>query len=202
MLASINPLGERSRNRTWWVTYSWFVAGSVVAGTLLGALLGGVGALVDAALGPSSTAVAIVALGLGAIALVFELHVGDLPLPTVRRQVDEDWIPRYRAWVYAGGFGFQLGLGVVTVVTTATVYLTWAFAVLTGSVVGGAMIGIVFGLGRALPVLLVARADTPGRLRSALQRFSHWAPAARRVATTVTALVPVLALALVVGGTG
>jgi hypothetical protein len=129
------------------------------------------------------------------------MHIGDLPLPTVRRQVDENWIPRYRAWVYAGGFGFQLGLGVVTVVTTATVYLTWAFAVLTGSVAGGMVIGIVFGLGRALPVLLVARADTPGRLRAALQRFSHWAPAARGVATTVTALVPVVALVLVVGGT-
>jgi sulfite exporter TauE/SafE len=122
-------------------------------------------------------------------------------LPTVRRQVDEDWIPRYRAWVYAGGFGFQLGLGVVTVVTTATVYLTWAFALLTGSVAWGAVIGVVFGLGRALPVLLVARADTPGQLRAALQHFSHWAQPARRVATTVTALVPAVALALVLGGT-
>jgi len=201
MLASINPLGERSRNRTWWVTYSWFVAGSLVAGALLGALLGGVGAIVFVLLEPSTTAVAVAAVVLGAIALAFELHLGGVPLPTVRRQVDEDWIPRYRAWVYAGGFGFQLGLGVVTVVTTSTVYLTWAFAVLTGSIVGGLVVGVVFGLARALPVLLVARADTPGRLRDALQRFSRWAPAARRVATTATALVPVVAVALVLGGT-
>ena len=201
MLASINPLGERSRNRTWWVTYSWYVAGSVLAGALLGALLGGAGALIDALLEPSSTAVAIVAIVLGLLAVVFELHLGDLPLPTVRRQVDEDWIPRYRAWVSAGGFGFQLGLGVVTVVTTSTVYLTWAFAVLTGSVAGGVAIGVVFGLGRALPILLGARADTPGRLRAALQRFARWAPAARRVAPTVTVLGPVVALALVLGAT-
>ena len=201
MLASINPLGERSRNRTWWVTYAWFVAGSVFAGALLGALLGGLGAIVFGLLDPSTTAVGIAALVLGVVALAFELHVGGVPLPTVRRQVDEDWIPRYRAWVYAGGFGFQLGLGVVTVVTTPTVYLTWAFAVLTGSVTGGGVIGVVFGLARALPVLLVARADTPGRLREALQRFTRWAPAARRVATTATALVPVVAVALVLGGT-
>ena len=201
MLASINPLGERSRNRTWWVTYSWFVAGSVFAGALLGGVLGGVGAAIDALLEPSSTAIAVTAVVLGVVALAFELHLRGVPLPTVRRQVDEDWIPRYRAWVYAGGFGFQLGLGVVTVVTTSTVYLTWAFALLTGSVVGGVAIGVVFGVGRALPVLLVARADTPGRVRAALQRFSRWAPAARRVATTVTALVPVVALALALGGT-
>jgi hypothetical protein len=119
----------------------------------------------------------------------------------VRRQVDENWIPRYRAWVYGGGFGFQLGLGVVTVVTTATVYLTWAFAVLTGSVAGGLVIGVGFGIARALPVLVVARADTPGRVREALQRFTRWAPAARRVATTATVLVPVVAVALVLGGT-
>ena len=181
MLASINPLGERSRNRTSSVTYAWFVAGSVIAGALLGALLGGPGALLFGLLEPTTTAVAIVAMRARAsFALAFELHVGDLPLPTVRRQVDEDWIPRYRAWVYAGGFGFQLGFGVVTVVTTSTVYLTWAFAVLTGSVAGGVVIGVVFGLARALPVLLVARADTPGRLRDALQRFTRWAPATRR----------------------
>ena len=200
MLASINPLGERSRNRTWWVTYSWFAAGSVLAGALFGALLGGIGAGLDAWLEPSTTTIAVVAIVLGVVALGFELHVGGLPLPTVRRQVDENWIPKYRAWVYAGGFGFQLGLGVVTVVTTSTVYLTWAFALLTGSIAGGVAIGIVFGIGRALPVLLVARADSPGSVRAALQRFSRGAPAARRVATTVTALVPVVALALALGG--
>ena len=200
MLASINPLGERSRNRRWWVTYAWFVAGSVGAGALLGALLGAIGAGLFALVDPSTTAIAVVAVVLGLVALAFELHVGGLPLPTVRRQVDEDWIPRYRAWVYAGGFGFQLGLGVVTVVTSVTVYLTWAFALLTGSVWGGLLIGVVFGIGRALPVLLVARADTPGRLRTALQRFSRGAPAARRVATLATALVPVVALALALGG--
>ena len=148
MLASINPLGERSRNRTWWVTYSWFAAGSVLAGALFGALLGGIGAGLDAWLEPSTTTIAVVAIVLGVVALGFELHVGGLPLPTVRRQVDENWIPKYRAWVYAGGFGFQLGLGVVTVVTTSTVYLTWAFALLTGSIAGGVAIGIVFGIGQ------------------------------------------------------
>ena len=37
-----------------------------------------------------------------------------------RRQVNEDWMARYRGWAYGAGFGLQLGLGVVTIVTTAS----------------------------------------------------------------------------------
>jgi hypothetical protein len=191
MLASINPLGGRSRNRTWWATVWWYVAGSIVGGAVMGTVMGALGAAIDHVVSPTSAAVAVVAVALGVVALVFELHLGGLVLPTVRRQVDEDWLTRYRSWVYAGGFGFQLGLGVVTVVTTATVYLTWAFALLTGSLLGGLAIGIVFGAARALPIFLVARADTPGRLRDALRRFADWAPAAQRMSTLTSALVPV-----------
>jgi len=197
MLASINPLGERSRNRTWRATFAWYLAGSTLGGALMGALMGALGSAVDAVLAPSSLAVAVTALALGIVGLVFELHPWGLALPTVRRQVDEDWLGRYRAWVYAGGFGFQLGLGVVTVVTTATVYVTWAFAALTGSVAGGLVIGLTFGIVRALPILVVAHADTPGDLRSALRRFAGWAPAARTLSMVASGIVPVLALALV-----
>ncbi|MET0628009.1 MAG: sulfite exporter TauE/SafE family protein [Acidimicrobiia bacterium] len=191
MLASINPLGERSRNRSWSTTVSWYVAGSILGGAVLGATLGGLGAVLDRAVSPTSVGVAAAAGVLGVAALAFELHLGGLVLPTVRRQVDEGWLASYRSWVYAGGFGFQLGLGVVTVVTTATVYLAWAFAVLAGSVGAGLAIGIAFGAARALPMLLVAQVDTPGDLREALRRFSSWAPAARRLSTAMTALVPV-----------
>ncbi|HEX5587184.1 MAG TPA: sulfite exporter TauE/SafE family protein [Acidimicrobiia bacterium] len=201
MLASINPLGERSRNRTWWVTVSWYVAGSIAGGVLMGTALGALGELVDLALSPTAVAVGIVAAVLGVVALLFELHVGGIMLPTVRRQVDEDWLARYRAWVYAGGFGFQLGLGVVTVVPTATVYLTWAFAFLTGSWLGGLVIGATFGLARALPIFLVSRVRTPVQLRDAMRRFAGWAPTARRASTAVSAIVPVFAVVLVAWST-
>jgi sulfite exporter TauE/SafE len=200
MLASINPLGERSRNRRWWATYGWYLAGSVLGGVSMGALLGALGVVIDELVPHVEDATAVVVLVLGLVGLVLELHVGGVPLPTVRRQVDENWIPRYRAWVYAGGFGFQLGLGVVTVVTTVTVYLAWALAVLAGSVLGGAVIGFTFGFVRAMPLLLVARADSPIRLRAALQRFAGWAPAGDRSATAAAAAVPIVALFVVLGG--
>ena len=45
MLSSIHPLGERARQGRWGRTVISFTIGSVVAGVLVGALLGGLGAL-------------------------------------------------------------------------------------------------------------------------------------------------------------
>jgi hypothetical protein len=201
MLASINPLGERSRNRSWGATFTWYVAGSVAGGVAMGAAFGLLGVGLDALLPGDDTLTALLVLGCALLALAYDLHLFGLQLPTIVRQVDENWLPRYRAWVYAGGFGLQLGLGVVTVVTTSAVYLTWIFAALAGSVWGGIVIGATFGLVRALPMLLVARADTPGLLRARLRAFAAAAPLATRVTTVVVFSLPVVALtALMLGG--
>jgi sulfite exporter TauE/SafE len=93
--------------------------------------------------------------------------------------------------VYGSGFGFQLGLGVVTVVTTATVYVALAFAALTGSVIGGAVVGATFGLVRAVPLLAVGRAADPAAVRVVLRRAAAWSGPARRLA--VACLVGVAA---------
>src|SRR5688572_11138980 len=142
MLASIHPLGERARDRRWGVTVGAYLLGSTVAAALLGAVLGAVGWLLP--LTPGSTAWLVA--GAGALALAADL--GAIPLPTVHRQVDKDWLDLYRGWVVGAGFGFQLGLGVVTIVNTAAVYLTLALALLTGSIVAGALVGTTFGLVR------------------------------------------------------
>ena len=190
MLASIHPLGERARDRRWSVTVSAYVLGSTLAATLLGAALGGLGALLPVS--PPVTAVAVVALC--ALALAFDLHVGGLRLPTVHRQVDKDWLDRYRGWVVGVGFGVQLGLGVVTIVTTAAVYLTLALALLTGSPAAGAAVGATFGLVRALVILAVARVRGPDELRAALRRMQALRPLSDRIGIAVQALVLVTAL--------
>jgi len=201
MLASISPLGERGRNHSWWATFAWYAAGALAGGTTVGVAAGGLGALLRAALGLSDAVAAAVALFVGTVAIVFELRPRHWRLPTVVRQVDEDWIGRYRVWLYAGGFGYQLGLGVVTIVMTAAVYLTWLLAALTGSVVAGAVVGASFGAARALPLLLVADADTPDVLRRRVAGFHRAEPAARRAAFVAVVAVPlVAALALIAGG--
>jgi hypothetical protein len=177
MLASITPLGERGRGGRWAVTAAAYGAGSVAGGALAGAAFGGLGALARAA-GSSRTAGAawpIAALALFAAAF----DATGVPVPGVHRQVNEDWLVQYRSWVYGGGFGFQLGVGVVTIVPTAGIYATWAIAAVTGSVGVGALIGAVFGLTRALPVLGAAGLRTPARLRRFHVRMHALAPVAR-----------------------
>lgn len=192
MLASITPLGERGRRMRWGRTVVAYVVGSVLGGAAIGALLGGFGALVPSHPGPTMTALLVAATCLVAAGL--DLRGGHLPTP--RRQVDEEWLRRYRGWVYGVGFGLQLGLGVVTIVTTAAVYATLVLAALTWSVGGGAAVGAAFGLVRALPVLAAARVTTPDRLAALHHRLAAWSTYGHRAVVTLPCLVGAAALAV------
>lgn len=193
MLTSIHPLGERARGQRFGLTLAAYVIGSAGGGLALGALAGAAGALVVGARGPAAPALAAAAGVTGAVALL-EL-TGHSPLPGPRRQVDEDWLTRYRGWVYGLGFGMQLGAGVTTIVTTATVYLMVGLAVLTGSMVHAATIGVAFGLLRALPVLAVAGVESPSQLRMVQRRIVNSAPWVRQISVVV-----LFVLAGVLGG--
>jgi hypothetical protein len=175
MLASIHPLGERARNSRWSTTATAYFAGSLAGGALLGAAAGALGEL----LGIRATRPAVVAsCGLAAIV---DLARRGRPVPSVHRQVDENWLARYRNWVYGAGFGFQLGLGVVTIVTTAAVYLTFVLALLSGSVAAGQLIGATFGLARAIPVIGLRGVRRPEQLRAAHRRYAGWAAPVRHL---------------------
>lgn len=169
MLASISPLGERARGNRWGLTASAYGAGSVLGAAVIGAGFGGAGSLLPAA-GWAPWAVAVVALLAGGWDLV-----AGRPLPGVHRQVDENWLRRYRGWVYGLGFGFQLGAGLSTVVATATVFAWMADAVLARSMITGAALGAAFGLARAAMLLTVRAANEPDRLRARLRTLTEWA---------------------------
>ncbi len=185
MLSSITPLGERGRNNRWALTAGAYMAGSALGGAAMGLALGAAGQLADALLPgpPASTRARLLALGvIAALGLVADLGWAHARVPTIRRQVDEDWIGRYRGWVYGLGYGLQLGLAVVTIVSSAITWVALAAAVLTGSWVGGLVVGAVFGAVRGLPVLLTAPVHHPGALRDLHRRNQRWAPVARRLA--------------------
>lgn len=187
MLSSITPLGERGHGRRWGVTVAWYVAGSLLGGAGVGAVLGLAGQAVPT---PAAPAAPVLAALLVLAAAVDAVLLGR-PLPGVRRQVNEDWLRIYRGWVIGAGYGVQLGAGVVTIVTTATVYLTFVIAVLAGSWVTGLAVGTAFGFARALPVLGLARVTSPERLGTVHARIAAWAPLARHAV-----VVSSLALAL------
>jgi hypothetical protein len=197
MLASITPLGERARSRRWGVTAGFYTAGSVLGGAASGAAAGAVGEVLDV---PGTLALALAAAAC-AVGVAVDLGVGGLRLPTVRRQVEENWLAGYRGWVVGLGFGTQLGLGVVTIVSTAGVYVTLALALLTGSVPAGVGLGAVFGLARALPLLAVRGVRSPAALAALHRRVGRLERAGRRVATGVLAAAGVLA-ALAAGAAG
>ncbi|TML27281.1 MAG: hypothetical protein E6G30_07290 [Actinobacteria bacterium] len=155
MLASITPLGQRSRHSSWGVTVTAFVVASTVTGGALGAAAGWLGGL--SAGGHGQLRVWLLAGALAA-GLLLDAGVRGLRPPSPRRQVNEDWMYEYRGWVYGAGFGAQLGLGVATIVSTAAVYVTFAAALLSGGALTGALVGACFGLVRGASILAGARA--------------------------------------------
>jgi sulfite exporter TauE/SafE len=197
MLASINPLGERSRNSRFAITFTAYLVGSIAGGVALGGLLGLVGAGIDAVAPWSEATAAVLVVVMCVVALALDVGVGGVRIPTVHRQVNEDMLNEYREWAYGLSFGFQLGLGVVTIVTTATVYLTFALAALTGGWQTGLVVGGVFGLVRALPMLLVARVHDPHHLRRLFGRINAWAPIAQRGSLAVLVVAGSVAVAAI-----
>jgi len=198
MLSSITPLGERGRGNRWALTAAAYVVASTAGGLLAGAVLGLAGLALRTAAHPPPAAVFYVIAVVCLAALAVDLR-GAPRLPTTRRQVNEQWLDAYRGWVYGAGFGFQLGLGLVTIVTTAAVFAMACLAVLAGlaGYLGGAtVIGAVFGLARALPILAFAGASDWPSLQRRHRRLHAAAGGARLAAAVVLGAVAVTAVAL------
>lgn len=191
MLTSITPLGERSRGFSWRVTASAFAVGSIGAGALAGALTAALGAL--APVGGSGRAIALAAVL--AVALLYDATPLRARLPSTRRQVNEDWMARYRGWVYGFAFGAQLGVGVATIVTCAAIYATVAAALLSGDPAIGAVIGATFGALRALSLLPARRARDAQSLRELHRKLGALELPVRRA----TPIVELALIALLIG---
>ena len=196
LLAAVSPVGEAARQQRWSLTVAAYVVGSAGAGTGTGALLGLLGSAGWGLVGgmPSDGSVLLVVAGLALAGLVLDATTG---VPSVHRQVDERWLTTYRGWVYGIGFGAQLGAGVVTIVPASIVWVMWATALVSGSPLAGALMGLVFGLVRSLPLVAAGRVRTVAALRRTLAAVDR----ARKRASLVTRLgqlvVAVVAVAIV-----
>lgn len=173
MLASITPLGERSRNAHWLTTVVAYITGSTVTAGLLGGVLGAIGSVALAPFVTQRMALAVLA-GAALLGVAFDSHAADLRLPTVHRQVDDSWMYRYRSWFYGIGFGAQLGIGVVTVVNSSMTYVVLVSELITASPTRGALIGTVFGLARSVVILTGRRIQNSEQLGAFHRRFAAW----------------------------
>lgn len=194
MLSTITPIGERGRNNRYSRTAAWFITGAVLGGATLGA-----GAAVLAlgvrAADLSGDARLGIAAGLGAVTIASDLALGGFRLPSHTRQVNETWLDQYRSWVYGGGFGWQIGVGLATYVTTAAVYLMVALAALTASPQAAFVVVTGFGLVRGMAVLLGRNLTTPQRMMALHRRLDELLPAAQRAIVLVQATVVAVAAA-------
>jgi hypothetical protein len=183
MLSSIHPFGERSRQNRFAVTATAYLVASV-AGACTMALLA---AFAGAAVGLQDDAALWVLAGGIVLGLVADLRLGGLSVPSWHRQVNERWLDTYRGWVVGLGFGFQLGTGVLTIVTTSAVWSTWLAAALAGSVPGALAIGAAFGLVRGGFILVTSGVHQPSQLRSLHRRLAASAPAVARLTRAAVA---------------
>jgi hypothetical protein len=194
MLSTITPMGERARRYSYRGTAAWFVVGAVLGGATLGLGAAGLAALVGS-LGLGAEAALGVAAVLALVTAASDANLGGFRLPGHTRQVNEVWLDRYRSWVYGGGFGWQIGVGLATFIVTAAVYLLIALAALTGEPLVALALCTWFGLLRGLAVLLSRRATTLERLQALHRRFAALSAPSR--AATIVAQLAIAAVAAI-----
>ena len=145
-----------------------FAAGALAGGAitfgglaLLGGLLGhGAGGLRDALAGAL------------ALAAAYADWRGLRIAPQIRRQVPERWRWIMPLPLACGLYGLLLGLGFTTFVLSFAVWALAGISFAADSAVFGVVVGVAFGLGRALPVLWIAPRLRTERGEQALERLA------------------------------
>lgn len=196
MLSQITPMAEAGRGHKFARTARWFVIGATLGGLTLGCAIGAAAFAFGLTNVSTHGAIALTsALALAAAAV--DAHLFGFGPPFLPRQVNQDWLSNYRSWVYGGGFGWQIGVGVTTYVMTAAVPLMIVVGALTGSLPAALAIGGIFGLARGLAVLLGARARTPAALIAFHRRFESMREPVRQSVIGVQLAVAVVAASIV-----
>src|SRR4051794_17263790 len=153
MVETLAPHGYAGRLRTTIAACLTFSLGALAGGI---ATFGGL-SLLGQALGSGGPAALAVAAAV-ALAAAFGEARGARILPQVRRQVPESWRRRLPVPLAAGLYGVLLGLGFTTFILTFAVWALAGVCVAVGDPALGAAVGLAFGAGRLLPVIVLAPA--------------------------------------------
>ena len=151
----VETLGGHGHSRATAITACiTFAMGALVGGVVTFgglALLGGIAHGAGAAAGLAVAALVAAAAALGELA-------GVRVLPQIRRQVPEPWRRVLPMPLAAGLYGVLLGLGFTTFVLTLAVWALAGISVAVGDARLGLVVGLAFGVGRAIPVVAIAPA--------------------------------------------
>jgi hypothetical protein len=153
MVETLAPQGYAGRLRVTAAACVTFAAGALAGGAAtFGAL-----ALLGEALGAGGPAALAVAAAVALAAAIGEAR-GARIVPQVRRQVPETWRRRLPVPLAAGLYGVLLGLGFTTFILSFAVWALAGVSVALGDPALGLAIGLAFGAGRLLPVVVLAPA--------------------------------------------
>jgi hypothetical protein len=151
MVDTLAPHGYAGRLRTTVVACVTFAAGALAGGV---ATFGGL-ALLGHALGAGGAAAIAVAAAIALAAAAGEAR-GARIVPQVRRQVPESWRRVLPVPLAAGLYGILLGLGFTTFILSFAVWALAGVSVALGDPALGLLAGLGFGIGRTLPVVVLA----------------------------------------------
>ncbi len=152
MIETIGPVGHTGGRSVTVSACVTFALGALVGGVLTFSLLASLGELLKGAGGASAYLVAAAIAVAAGLAEIRGMRI----LPQLRRQLPEHWRRVMPMPLAAGLYGVLLGLGFTTFVLTFGVFALAGIAFALGDPSVGLAVGLAFGVGRALPIVLVA----------------------------------------------
>ena len=147
----VETVGAAARRGVLAASMATFALAALAGGVLTFGGLGALGALLPG----GRRELLLAAAALAVVAAIGEAS-GVRVVPQIRRQVPEPWRRRLPLPLAAAGYGLLLGLGFATFVLTLAFWVLAAISVALGDPMLGAAIGLAFGAGRALPIVLLA----------------------------------------------
>jgi hypothetical protein len=163
MVDTIGPTGHTGGCRTAIAAAATFAPGAVAGGIVTFGALAALGGVVH---GAGVTPAYLVAAAIAVVAAVAEAR-GTPIVPQIRRQLPERWRRVLPMPVAAAGYGVLLGLGFTTFVLSFGVWAIAGMSFAIGDAGAGVVIGAAFGVGRALPIAVLAPvADRPFGIRA------------------------------------
>jgi hypothetical protein len=154
MVETIGLAGDGSRRRTTLASCATFAPGAVAGGIVTFGALSLLGYVVHGSGGPLPYLVAAAV----ALAAAAAEAAGVRIAPQIRRQLPEGWRWTMPLPVASALYGVLLGLGFTTFVLSFGVWALAGISLVLGNPGAGLVIGASFGIGRAIPIVVVAPA--------------------------------------------
>lgn len=152
VVETLGPTGHTGGRRTTIAACVTFLPGALVGGLVT---FGSLAALSEVIHGAGGQVALLVAASIAVLCAVLELR-GTRIVPQIRRQLPEHWRRVMPMPVTAALYGVLLGIGFTTFVLSFGVWALAGISLTIGDPAIGALIGVCFGVGRAIPVVSLA----------------------------------------------